>query len=264
MHIISWNINGLQALINKNGDKYIKNMNADIICLQEIKCQKSCIKLEGYYSYWNYGIKKGYSGTAIFTRIKPISIIIKFPFPKLAKITPILKKLPKSSIEEGRFICLEYEKFYLINTYFPNSGMELKRLQERLNWDIIFTKYIKTLEKPLIICGDFNVSQTILDIAEPKKHYNKHPGYTQKEIDSFKILLSNKLTDVYRYLHKDNKDYTFYTFLGKSLEKNTGYRCDLFLVSDSMKEKIKECKIDKISREKKYSDHCAIELCIDI
>ena len=248
MRIVSWNINGIRAFCRKNGDAFLRMLQPDIICLQEIKCSGPELSLSRYEGYWNCGEKKGYAGTAILTKMKPVKCTYT---------------LPKSNLKEGRIITAEYKSFILITTYFPNSGNKLQNLKKRLAWDTAFCSHIKLLKKlnkPMIICGDFNISQTVKDIKQPKRHYNKHPGYTQKEIDSFKKIVDCNLTDVYRTLYKDGTSFSFFSYLANNYDKNVGYRCDLFLVSKEIFSKVIDTKIYNVTRGMKLSDHCLISL----
>ena len=247
MKILSWNVNGIRAMNKKKGLQYITCHDPDIVCLQETKCDEGMLSLLGYHEYWSCGKRKGYSGTVVYTKIKPISVLCKLKYNKL---------------DEGRIIILEYEKFYLINTYFPNSGNKLERLKYRLRWDKHYRRLIRRLKKPIIMCGDFNISQTTQDIKYPKKHL-RHPGYSIEERISFEKILDCGLIDIYRNLYPNDESYTFYSFLAQNFQRNIGYRCDLFCISESLKDDVVECGIHKDARSAKCSDHCPILLKID-
>lgn len=251
MEIISWNVNGIRAITKKDFFKTIETLDPSILCLQETKAEgheveKALVTLsKTYYIYTNSAAKKGYSGTAILSKIKPIEI--------------------KNDIgivahdAEGRVQCAEYLNFYLVNVYTPNSGQALKRLEYRKQWDADFLKYIQQLEehKPVIICGDFNVAHQAIDLKNDKSNYNKTAGYTQIEIDGMTHLINAGFTDSFRYLHADNITYTFWSYRFNSRERNTGWRIDYFLVSKLL---IKNVKSAEIYTNLMGSDHCPIGL----
>lgn len=242
MLILSWNINGMKSWINKGGLDTIKEINPDIICLQEIKATDVHI-IDNYHIYWNPADKKGYAGTAIYSKIEA-------------------ERVEYNSInnDEGRITTAYFDNFVVISTYFPNSGNKLERLNYRLKWDNMFLKFISKIDKPIISCGDFNISQTELDIAQPKKHLH-HPGYTIEERNSFQDILDYSiLTDIYRYMNKQSKIYTFWSYLADNFNRNIGYRCDLFCVSFHMIPYVTDVKIYNNVRK---SDHCPVVLILD-
>lgn len=251
MKFVSWNVNGLRAMLNKNFNEVFKNMNADFFCLQETKLQENMIELtkEGYYSYWNYADKKGYSGTAIFTKMKPLNVTYGMN--------------SEEYDNEGRIITLEYEKFYIINVYVPNSQANLGRLNYRLEWGDIFYEYVKELqyEKPVIICGDFNVAHTELDLKYPEKSINTE-CFTNEEREQFNELLGIGLIDSYRYIYpKKENAYTWWSYRHNGKETGNGWRLDYFLVSKELKEKIFNVQI---RADIGGSDHCPIVIKIKI
>lgn len=251
MKLISWNVNGIRACINKGFKDFFNEIDADIFCIQETKCQKNQIDLEfkGYTSYWNSAEKKGYSGTAIFTKQKPISVTYGIGIEEHDK--------------EGRVITLEFEKFYMINIYTPNSKRELERLEYRQIWEDEIRKYMLKLNenKPVIMCGDLNVAHKEIDLKNPKA--NRHnAGFTDEERNKMTELLGAGFTDSFRYLYPDKTDiYSWWSYMFHAREKNAGWRIDYFIVSDSIKDKIKE---SKILTEIMGSDHCPVELDIEI
>lgn len=251
MKLISWNVNGLRAAMNKGFKEFFDEIDADIFCVQETKLQEGQIdfKPEKYKVFWNSAIKKGYSGTAIFTKIKPINVTYGINI--------------EEHDQEGRVITIEYEKFYLVNCYTPNSQRELTRLEYRMKWENDFRKYLKKLEKtkPVILCGDLNVAHNEIDLKNPKT--NRHnAGFTDEERSQMTNLLNSGFIDTFRYLYPDKKDeYTWWSYMFHAREKNAGWRIDYFIVSDSIKEKIKD---SKIHANIFGSDHCPVELQIDL
>lgn len=247
MKFISWNVNGLRAVYKKGFLDFFNKINADIFCIQETKMQEGQIKLElkGYNQYFNYATRKGYSGTAIFTRIKPKNVTYGIGI--------------EEHDQEGRVITLEFEKFYFITCYTPNSGRELARLDYRMTWEEAFRKYLKELDKkkPVIICGDLNVAHKEIDLKNPKTN-RKNAGFTDEEREKMTELIKAGFTDTYRYLYPDKENvYTWWSYMGQAREKNVGWRIDYFLTSDRIKSKIKETYIfDEILG----SDHCPIGL----
>lgn len=247
MKFISWNVNGLRAVYKKGFLDFFNKINADIFCIQETKMQEGQIKLEleGYNQYFNYATRKGYSGTAIFTRIKPKNVTYGIGI--------------EEHDQEGRVITLEFEKFYFITCYTPNSGRELARLDYRMTWEEAFRKYLKELDKkkPVIICGDLNVAHKEIDLKNPKTN-RKNAGFTDEEREKMTELIKAGFTDTYRYLYPDKENvYTWWSYMGQAREKNVGWRIDYFLTSDRIKNKIKETYIfDEILG----SDHCPIGL----
>lgn len=251
MKLISWNVNGIRACINKGFRDFFNEINADIFCIQETKCQKEQIELEfeGYTSYWNSAEKKGYSGTAIFTKQQPISV--KYGIGK------------EEHDKEGRVITLEFEKFYMVNIYTPNSKRELERLEYRQIWEDEIRKYLLKLneEKPVIMCGDLNVAHKEIDLKNPKT--NRHnAGFTDEERNKMTELLEAGFIDTFRFLYPDKENaYSWWSYMGHAREKNVGWRIDYFIVSKSIEDKIKEAKIhDEILG----SDHCPVELEINL
>ena len=251
MNIISWNVNGLRAVLNKGFMDFFNEMDADIFCIQETKMQEGQVEiiLDGYYQYWNSAIKKGYSGTAIFTKIKPVNITYGIGIEEHDK--------------EGRVITLEFDKFYLVNCYTPNSKRELERLDYRQIWEDEIRNYLVSLDKkkPVIYCGDFNVAHEEIDLKNPKtNHFNA--GFTNEERNKMTELLNSGFIDTFRTLYPDKEDaYTWWSYMMHSRERNIGWRIDYFITSKSIKDKIKDSKIHP---EIIGSDHCPIELQIDI
>ena len=253
MHIVSWNVNGIRAAAKKDFFKSIKSLDPDVLCLQETKAQDEEVKatlspLEGYHQFYNSAFKKGYSGTSIISKVKPLSVSLDMGLAE--------------HDNEGRVLCSEYEKFYLVNVYAPNSGQGLVRLEYRMQWDIDFLGYLKNLEisKPVILCGDLNVAHTAIDLKNDKANYNKTAGYTQIEIDGMDNLIKLGFIDSFRYLHPDKIAYTYWSYRFKARERNTGWRIDYFLLSKVLKDKIQSVRIFS---EVMGSDHCPIGLKID-
>jgi len=254
MKIVSWNVNGIRAIVKKDFFETIEKLNPDILCLQETKAQdkevqKALTQLNGYQQYYNSAEKKGYSGTVILSKIKPVSITNDLGVTK--------------HDAEGRLQCAEYESFYLVNVYVPNSGQNLDRLDYRKQWDLDFLNHIKQLErtKPVIICGDLNVAHKAIDLKNDKSNYNKTAGYTQVEIDGMDNFINAGFVDTFRYLKPEEVAYTFWSYRFNSRAKNAGWRIDYFLVSHSLITKVKS--ID-INTEYFGSDHCPISLEIDV
>ena len=251
MKLISWNVNGIRACINKGFKDFFNEIDSDIFCIQETKCQKDQIDLEfeGYTSYWNSAEKKGYSGTAIFTKQKPISVTYGIGIEEHDK--------------EGRVITLEFEKFYMINIYTPNSKRELERLEYRQIWEDEIRKYMLKLNenKPVIMCGDLNVAHKEIDLKNPKT--NRHnAGFTDEERNKMTELLDAGFVDTFRVLYPEKENaYSWWSYMGHAREKNVGWRLDYFIVSKSIENCIKEAKIHS---EIFGSDHCPVELEIDI
>ena len=252
MKIISWNVNGIRAIVKKNFFESINTMNPDVLCLQETKAQdedveKALSPMCNFEQYYNSADKKGYSGTAILSRIKPLSI---------SNDMGIIEH-----DAEGRMQCAEYEAFYLVNVYVPNSGQKLDRLDYRQQWDADFLRYLKNLEKnkPVIVCGDFNVAHQPMDLKNDTANYNKTAGYTQIEIDGMNNFITSGFVDVFRNKYPDTVAYTYWSYRFKSRERNTGWRIDYFLVSNSLVGNIKSIQI---LPEYFGSDHCPI--CLEI
>ena len=251
MKLISWNVNGIRACITKGFEDFFKNIDADIFCIQETKCQEGQVELnfDGYLSYWNSAEKKGYSGTAIFTKQKPINITYGIGIEEHDK--------------EGRVITLEFEKFFMVNIYTPNSKRELERLTYRQIWEDEIRKYLLNLNKikPVIMCGDLNVAHNEIDLKNPKTNHH-NAGFTDEERNKMTELLDAGFTDSFRYLYPNKENcYSWWSYMGHAREKNVGWRIDYFIVSNDITTKIKEAKIhDNVFG----SDHCPVELDIDI
>ena len=246
MKFISWNVNGLRACVGKDFENQFKELDADFFCLQETKMQEGQLDLqfEGYESYWNYAEKKGYSGTAIYAKHKPLSVSFGMGV--------------EEHDHEGRIITLEYDQFYLVTCYTPNSQTELKRLDYRMTWEDDFRKFLKSLDakKPVVICGDLNVAHEEIDIKNPKTN-RRNAGFTDEEREKMTVLLTDGFTDSFRYLHPDEVTYSWWSYRFKAREKNAGWRIDYFLVSNRIKEQITEAKIHT---EIMGSDHCPVEV----
>lgn len=247
MKLISWNVNGLRACVNKGFLDFFKEIDADIFCIQESKLQEGQItlELEGYHQYWNYAEKKGYSGTAVFTREEPISVSYGIGM--------------EEHDREGRVITLEYPEFYLVTVYTPNSQNELARLPYRMQWEEDFLAYLKKLEenKPVIFCGDLNVAHKEIDLKNPKTN-RKNAGFTDEEREKFSQLLDAGFIDTFRYFYPEQEGiYSWWSYRFKAREKNAGWRIDYFCVSECLKEKLLDAKIHT---EIMGSDHCPVEL----
>ena len=247
MKLISWNVNGLRAIYKKGFIDILNNLDADIFCIQETKMQEGQIELDlkDYYEYYNYAERKGYSGTAIFTKIKPISV--SYGIEK------------EEHDKEGRTITLEYDKFYLVNCYTPNSGRELARLEYRMVWEEEFRKYLKKLDKkkPVVICGDLNVAHNEIDLKNPKTNIH-NAGFTDEERKKIDILLKSGFTDTFRKLYPEKEGCdTWWSYIRNARSTNAGWRIDYFLVSDRISNLIKDAKIYS---EIMGSDHCPIGL----
>ncbi len=251
MKLVSWNVNGIRACLNKGFDDFFKSINADIFCIQETKCQEGQVDLEydGYESFWNSAEKKGYSGTAVFTKIKPLSVSYGIGIEEHDK--------------EGRVITLEFDKFYLVDIYTPNSKRELERLDYRQVWEDEIRKYLLKLNKtkPVIMCGDLNVAHKEIDLKNPKTNTH-NAGFTMEERNKMTELLNAGFVDTFRYLYPDKEEaYSWWSYMRKAREKNVGWRIDYFIVSESIKDKIKEASIYS---EVMGSDHCPVGLEIDL
>ena len=247
MKFISWNVNGIRACMTKGFMDFFKEVDADIFCLQETKLQAGQIEmnLEGYHQYWNYAEKKGYSGTAIFTKKEPISVTYGLGIEEHDK--------------EGRVITLEFDDFYFITVYTPNSQTELTRLSYRMTWEDDFKKYLKKLEekKPVIFCGDLNVAHKEIDLKNPKTN-RKNAGFTDEERAKFTELVNDGFIDTFRYFYPEMEGiYSWWSYRFKAREKNAGWRIDYFMVSDSLKDRLESAKIHT---EIYGSDHCPVEL----
>lgn len=249
MKFISWNVNGLRACVQKGFLDIFNELDADIFCLQETKLQEGQIALDlpGYHQFWNYAEKKGYSGTAVFTKKEPLSVSYGIGVPEHDK--------------EGRVITLEFEDFYFITLYTPNSQSELARLSYRMEWETAFLAYLKKLEetKPVIFCGDLNVAHQEIDLKNPKTN-RKNAGFTDEERSRFTELLDSGFIDTYRYFYPDTEGvYSWWSYRFKAREKNAGWRIDYFVVSESLKERLSSASIHT---EVFGSDHCPVELVI--
>ena len=251
MKLISWNVNGIRACLKKGFEEFFKNIDADIFCIQETKCQEGQvdIEFEGYKSYWNSAEKKGYSGTAIFTKKKPINVSYGIGI--------------EDHDKEGRVITLEFEKFYMVDIYTPNSKRELERLDYRMVWEDDVRKYLLELNKtkPVIMCGDLNVAHEEIDLKNPKTN-RKNAGFTDQERNKMTELLKAGFTDTFRYLYPEKENaYSWWSYMGRAREKNIGWRIDYFIVSNDICKKIKDAKIYP---EIMGSDHCPVGLEIKI
>lgn len=247
MKLISWNVNGLRACLTKGFEDFFNNMEADIFCIQETKMQpyQAEVNLVGYEKYWNSAIKKGYSGTAVFTRITPLSVSYGLHI--------------EEHDQEGRIITLEFENFFLVTVYTPNSKRELLRLEYRMKWEDDFKEYLKQLDakKPVIICGDINVAHEEIDIKNPKTN-RRSAGFTDEERGKMTALLQSGFTDTFRYLYPDQKDaYTWWSYMAKARERNIGWRIDYFLISNRLQGSLKDATIYP---EVLGSDHCPVGL----
>ncbi|OLS01499.1 exodeoxyribonuclease [Tissierella creatinophila DSM 6911] len=245
--LISWNVNGIRACVKKGFLDYFNEVDADMFCLQETKLQEGQIDLElpGYEQYWNYAQKKGYSGTAIFTKKSPLSVSYGLGIDE--------------HDTEGRVITLEFEDFFLVNVYTPNSQRELARLDYRMQWEEDFSDYIKDLDhkKPVIVCGDLNVAHKEIDLKNPSSN-RKNAGFTDEERGKMTDLLSRGFVDSFRYLYPDKEDaYSWWSYITKARDRNAGWRIDYFLVSEKLKENIVEASIHS---EILGSDHCPVVL----
>ena len=250
MKLVSWNVNGLRAIYKKGFKESFKELNADIFCIQETKMQEGQIKLElqGYNQYYNYAERKGYSGTAIFTKKDPINVTYGIGIEEHDK--------------EGRVITLEFDKFYMVNCYTPNSGRELARLEYRMIWEDEFKKYLIKLDKqkPVIICGDLNVAHTEIDLKNPKSN-RKNAGFTDEERGKIDNLLNSGFTDTFRKIYPDKEGaYTWWSYMFNARANNAGWRIDYFLVSDRISKSIKDAYIYS---EIMGSDHCPVGLEIE-
>ncbi len=251
MKLISWNVNGLRACITKGFEDFFKESDADMFCIQETKMQEDQaeeIQYEGYHRYMNSAVKKGYSGTMVFSKQEPISVTYGLGI--------------EEHDQEGRIITLEYDKFYLVCCYTPNSKRELERLDYRMVWEDEMLKYFKKLEetKPVVYCGDLNVAHCEIDIKNPATNHHS-AGFTDEERNKFSVLLSNGFIDTYRYLYPEKVEYSWWSYMRQAREKNIGWRIDYFVVSEALKNYISDAKIHT---EVLGSDHCPIELDINL
>ena len=250
MKFISWNVNGLRACVTKGFEDIFKNLDADFFCLQETKMQHGQLDLqfEGYTSYWNYAEKKGYSGTAIYSKHKPINVSYGIGV--------------EQHDHEGRVVTLEFDSFFLVTVYTPNTQDELKRLDYRMQWETDFQAYLKTLDakKPVIVCGDMNVAHQEIDLKNPKTN-RRNAGFTDEEREKMTQLLNSGFVDTFRFLYPETITYSWWSYRFKAREKNTGWRIDYFLTSERLKYKITEAKIHT---DIFGSDHCPVELDLDL
>ena len=250
MRFISWNVNGIRACVKKGFEEYFKKADADVFCIQESKLQEGQLELDfrGYHQYWNYAERKGYSGTAIFTREEPVSV-----FYGIGR---------EEHDREGRAITLEFDQFYVVTVYTPNSQSELKRLDYRMEWEDAFREYILTLDakKPVILCGDMNVAHREIDLKNPKTN-QKNAGFTPQEREKLTALLDCGFIDTFRYFYPDKEGiYSWWSYRFSAREKNAGWRIDYFLVSKRLEKNLKSASIHT---EITGSDHCPVELEID-
>ena len=255
MKLISWNVNGLRASVNKGFKEFFEEIQADVFCIQETKMQVEQLNIiiesifQGYHQYWNSAEKKGYSGTAIFTKKEPISVKYGLGIEEHDK--------------EGRLITLEYDNFYIVNCYTPNSKRELERLPYRMIWEDEVRKYLISLDKikPVIYCGDLNVAHKEIDVKNDKANIG-NSGFTYEERDKMTELLKSGFVDTFRYKYPEKDDaYTWWSYMGRAREKNIGWRIDYFIVSNRIKEKMEDAKIHSNILG---SDHCPVELDIDL
>lgn len=247
MKLISWNVNGLRACVTKGFMDYFRQADADIFCIQESKLQEGQIdlSLDGYYQYWNYAVKKGYSGTAIFTKIQPLSVSYGIGI--------------EEHDQEGRVITLEYPEFYMVTVYTPNSQNELARLSYRMKWEDDFLAYLKKLEekKPVVFCGDLNVAHKEIDLKNPKTN-RRNAGFTDEERAKFTALTEAGFIDTFRYFYPEQEQiYSWWSYRFRAREKNAGWRIDYFCVSQCLADKLVDAKIHT---EVMGSDHCPVEL----
>lgn len=246
MKLISWNVNGLRACEGKGFSEVFRQLDADFFCLQETKMQQGQLDLafEGYESYWNFAEKKGYSGTAVFTRHMPLHVTYGLGIDE--------------HDHEGRVITLEMEQFFLVTVYTPNSQDELRRLDYRMQWEDDFRQYLLSLDqrKPVIVCGDMNVAHEEIDLKNPKSN-RRNAGFTDEEREKFTILLGSGFTDTFRWLYPEQVTYSWWSYRFQARQKNAGWRIDYFVVSDRLRESIDDAKIHT---DILGSDHCPVEL----
>jgi exodeoxyribonuclease-3 len=252
LRLISWNVNGVRAVVKKDFDKILKKLDADVICLQETKAQddqvqEALAEIKGYHVYSFSAEKKGYSGTAILSKVKPINVTIGIG--------------KKEHDNEGRVLCAEYDDCFVVTVYVPNAQNELKRIDYREKWDKDFAAYLKKLDaqKPVLVCGDFNVCHQAIDLARPKPNYNKSAGYTQREIDGMSRFLKNGMVDTFRALHPDTVAYSWWSYRGGAREKNVGWRLDYWLVSERYFDKV---TVADILPDVMGSDHCPVGITV--
>ncbi|WP_340676776.1 exodeoxyribonuclease III [Paraglaciecola sp.] len=254
MKLVSWNVNGIRAAMNKDFAASFADMDCDVLCLQETKAQdeqviEALATIQGYQVYTNSAVKKGYSGTSIITRITPLNV---------TKDMGIAEH-----DQEGRVLCAEFNDFYVVTVYTPNSGSELKRLDYRQQWDADFLIYLQKLEmtKPVVLCGDLNVAHTAIDIARPKANYNKSAGFTQREIDGMDNLVKGGFVDTFRHLYPEEVKYSWWSYRAGARGKNVGWRIDYFLCSPSLTARVQNAEI---YNEVHGSDHCPVALTLAV
>ncbi|GLR70429.1 exodeoxyribonuclease III [Agaribacter marinus] len=250
MKMVSWNVNGVRAVMKKDFLASFAQLDCDVLCLQETKAQddqvlEALVDLQGYDIFTNSAVKKGYSGTAIITRKKPLNVTRDIQI--------------EEHDQEGRVLCAEFDNFYLVTVYTPNSGSALKRLAYRQQWDVAFLQYLKVLEqtKPVVVCGDLNVAHKDIDLARPKPNYNKSAGYMQEEIDGIDNLTQAGFIDSFRMLHPEEAKYTWWSYRAGARERNVGWRIDYFLVSPQLKDSIANADIHN---DIYGSDHCPVSV----
>lgn len=250
MKLVSFNVNGIRAIMKKDFTSSLNALNPDVLCLQETKAQDHQVEealesINGYHIASNSATKKGYSGTAILSKEKPLSIQNDMGIEK--------------HDDEGRVICAEFKDFYLVNVYVPNSGSDLKRLDYRQEWDKDFKAYLKDLEqtKPVVVCGDFNVAHRDIDLANPKPNYNKSAGYMQEEIDGMDAYLGSGFIDTFRHFHPDEVKYSWWSYRAAARERNVGWRIDYFLVSEAFLPQVSKAEIHN---DIMGSDHCPVSI----
>lgn len=251
MKLISWNVNGLRACVQKGFTDFFNDIDADVFCIQESKLQEGQIDFnpDGYYSYWNYALKKGYSGTAIFTKKEPLNVTYGIGIEEHDK--------------EGRVITLEYDNCYIITCYTPNSKTDLSRLEYRMIWEDDFRNYLMTLDsnKPIILCGDLNVAHKEIDLKNPKTN-KKNAGFTNEEREKMTVLLNSNFTDTFRHFYPDKEGiYSWWSYRFKAREKNAGWRIDYFITSNRLNDKLTDAVIHTNILG---SDHCPVELDINL
>ncbi len=251
MKLISWNVNGIRACLGKGFEEAFRSLDADVFCLQETKCQEGQAKLDlpGYHQYWNYAKRKGYSGTAVFTKKEPLRVQYGIGIDE--------------HDQEGRVITLEYSDFFLVTVYTPNSQDGLKRLEYRMTWERDFLGYLKELEKekPVVFCGDLNVAHKEIDLKNPQSNH-KNPGFTDEERACFSRLLENGFIDTFRYFNPDQTDiYSWWSYRFQARDRNAGWRIDYFVVSEILKDRLEGASIHT---EIYGSDHCPVELDLQV
>ncbi|MEC1108630.1 exodeoxyribonuclease III [Bacillus velezensis] len=252
MKLISWNVNGLRAVMKKiDINTYVQETEADILCLQETKVQDGQVSLqpEGYHAYWNYAVKKGYSGTAVFSKEKPLHVFYGLGI--------------DDHDQEGRVITLEFENVFVVNCYTPNAKRGLERIEYRLQWEADFKDYLQKLDrkKPVILCGDLNVAHREIDLKNPKAN-RKNAGFSEQEREAFSALLNAGFTDSFRYLYPDQEGaYSWWSYRTNAREKNIGWRLDYVIVSDRLKQRIRQAAI---CADIMGSDHCPVEMTVDL